>query len=46
MKAGTMMQELVAATRDQLAPAVTSFGVILLVLICGAVLLRNRIGKD
>jgi membrane-bound metal-dependent hydrolase YbcI (DUF457 family) len=46
MEGNVMTQVLEAATRDQLAPAVTSFGVILLVLICGAVLLRNRIGKD
>ena len=42
-EAAGMMQVLTAATKDQLAPVITPFGVILMVLISGAVFLRRSV---
>jgi hypothetical protein len=42
-EAGGMMQALTEATKDQLAPAVTPFGVILVVLISVAVAMRKTV---
>ncbi len=40
-KVGGMMQALTEATKDQLAPAVTPFGVIIIILISAAMILKK-----